>query len=196
MHRRICCILRWFYDTRVFEGPITSIGLPAGQSIVVVYIPEGPNTPYVHNDGRIYRRIADSSDPKPETDRATLDLLFQRGEQRRSRLEDRIMRSPAVSEVEREQPFIHISILSDPFEVMGHWYEGGFSDFSAVMKQPLLPFDNIFPASDGFVARQAEGRNARDRLFTWEFTRNCHSFITLPIQTLPSTSPEFGIACI
>ena len=65
-----------FYETRVFSGPIESVGLQQGRSIIVVRIPEGPNTPYVHNDGRVYRRIADSSDPRPETDRATLDLLF------------------------------------------------------------------------------------------------------------------------
>ena len=68
-----------FYETQVFKGPVDSIELAEGSSLIVVRVPEGPNTPYVHNNGRIYRRIADSSDPKPETDRATLDLLFPTG---------------------------------------------------------------------------------------------------------------------
>ena len=165
-----------FYDTRVFKGPIPSVGLPTGQSIVVVYTPEGP--------------IADSSDPKPETDRATLDSLFQRGEQKRSRLEERITRSPVVSKAEGDQPFIHISILSDPFEVMGHWYEGMFDDFSTAMKQPLLPFDNVFPTAEGYAARQVSNNDPYHRGFTWEFSRRCHSFITFPIPTLPSYLPE------
>ena len=48
-----------FYISRVFRGPIESLGLTSGRSIIVVQIPQGADCPYVHNDGRIYRRIAD-----------------------------------------------------------------------------------------------------------------------------------------
>ena len=64
-----------FYETRVFQGPIKNVGLQIGYSVIVVRIPQGSNTPYVHNDGRIYQRVADSSDPKPATDRSTLDFM-------------------------------------------------------------------------------------------------------------------------
>ena len=50
-----------FYETRVFEGPIDEVGLTQDHSIVVVRIPPGADTPYIHSDGRIYRRIADST---------------------------------------------------------------------------------------------------------------------------------------
>ncbi|MYA06257.1 MAG: ATP-binding protein, partial [Caldilineaceae bacterium SB0664_bin_22] len=99
-----------FFEHRIFEGPIDAIGLAENRSLIVVQIPQGPSTPYVHNDGRIYRRIADSSNPKPETDRATLDLLFQRGVQSRSRLEEYITRNPAVSQAEDRIPYLHLFI--------------------------------------------------------------------------------------
>ena len=173
-----------FYTTRTFEGPINPIGLKEGRSIVVADIPQGPDTPYVHNDGRIYVRIGDSSDPRPVTDRTTFDLLARRGEQARSRLEDRIRRSPMISKCEDQQPFIHFSIFSDPYEVMGHWYKGNLTDFSNVMRENSLPLDNIFSMSDGYVARQTANNDPRNRILTWEFSRHCHSFVTLPIPVL------------
>ena len=40
--------------------------------MVVVEIPQSRAAPHVHKDGRIYRRVADASEPKPETDRLSL----------------------------------------------------------------------------------------------------------------------------
>ena len=147
-------------------------------------MPEGPNSPYVHNDGRIYRRVGDSSQPKEVTDRTTFDALALRGEETRSRLAERVLWSPATSEAEENQPYLHLSILSDPYETMGHWYSGSFSDFSEVMKGSALPFDNIYSSPDGFIARQIGQNNPDKRLLTWHFSRKCHSFITMPISTL------------
>ena len=173
-----------FYETRVFPGPIESIGLEEDQSIIVVRIPQGPNSPYIHNDGRIYLRVGDSSDPRPANDRSTFDLLSQRRERARTRLEKRIMRQPAISKGEGQQPFIHFSIFSDPYEMMGHWYSGGFADFGKVMRGKMVPFDNIFSTSEGFIARQAVNNPLINRIFTWEFSRACHSFITFPLPSL------------
>ena len=95
-----------FYNVREFEGPIDAIGLPVGRSIVVVQIPEGSNSPYIHNDGRIYRRVGDSSQPTPVTDRSTFDLLTRRGEEARSRLEERVLWTPVTSKGE-EKPALY-----------------------------------------------------------------------------------------
>ena len=173
-----------FHTTRVFEGPIKPIGLERGHSIIVVDIPQGPDTPYVHNDGRIYVRIGDSSDPRPLTDRVSFDTLSQRGEQARLRLEERIQRSPTISEGEGKQPFVHLSILSDPYEAMGHWYGGNLTDFGGVMREETVPFDNIFSKSDGYVARQTTHNDPFNRVLTWEFSRKCHSFVTIPVPVL------------
>ena len=173
-----------FYNVRVFQGPIDAIGLKEGSAVIVVHVPEGPDSPYVHNDGRIYMRVGDSSQPKYVTDRATFDLLARRGQEARSKLEDRVMWSPVTSQGEENQPFIHLSILSDPYEVMGHWYGGGFEGFAEAMRGIGLPFDNIFSSHNGFVARQIGRNGANRRVLTWHFSRHCHSFVTIPIPTM------------
>ena len=155
------------YRERTFPGPIESIGLDSNRSLLAIYIPEGPNTPYVTNDGRIYIRIGDSSSPDHAKDRATFDLLFRRGEDKRQLLKLLTDRTPELSEIEREHSFLHLSILSDPYATLGHRYTASFSDFSEMMKKGFLPFDNVYATLDGFVARQVERNDRNLRLFTW-----------------------------
>ena len=156
------------------------------RSVVVVRVPEGTTTPYIHNDGRIYIRIGDSSSPIPATDRSTFDLLYRRsGEDKRAYLEELIEKSPIVSRAEEKSSYIHLSILSDPLQTLGYQYEGTFSEFCAVMKGTNLPFDNFFTSPDGFIARQVGVNQRRYRLLTWEFSRNCNSYVTIPIPILP-----------
>ena len=178
-----------FFDTRTFEGPINSIGLKVGRSIIVARIPQGSDTPYVHNDGRIYMRVSDSSDPRPETDRATLDLLNGRREKALRRLEERVLQTPTVSKGESNQPFIHFNILSDPYEFMGHSYNADMAEFSNIMQGGGLAFDNIFRSNEGFVARQIEDNDPFYRGLTWEFSRRCHSRVTVPIPVQTRRGP-------
>ena len=170
-----------FYISRVFKGPIESLELTPGRSIIVVQIPQGADCPYVHNDGRIYRRIADSSNPKAETDRSSLDLLIERGKKAHSRLADRVTRIPTVSKGEENQCYIHLSIISDPYETMSHWYSAGFSTFTELMRQGSIRFDNIYSKSGAYIARQVNDNDPYNRVLTWEFSRHCHSFVTYPV---------------
>jgi hypothetical protein len=171
-----------FYDYRIFKGPIKDINLPAGRSVIAICIPESADTPHVHKDGRIYRRVGDSSDPKPETDRFILDRLWERGKRARERLAEFVSHEPIVSEEEKNRCYLHLSILSDPYEIKGDRYRKGFDDFCRIMREDPLPFTNVFTHSRGFVARQAANNNPYQRILTWEFYRQCHSFITMPIN--------------
>ena len=179
-----------FYEHKVLAGPVESIGLQQGRSIVVVRVPEGPDTPYVHNNGRIYRRVDDSSNPIPEKDRATLDLLFDKGEKKRAQLKSRILRSPEISEGESNRPFVHLSIFSDPYEIKRHWFNGNIQVFGELMMRNPIPFDNIFPSVEGFVARQVSNNPISVRTLTWEFSRHCHSFVTIPISILATVEND------
>ena len=171
-----------FYDYKVIDGPVDLIGLPIGQSVIAIQIPQGPATPYVHNNGRIYRRIGDSSDPVYITDRAEVDLLSQRRQAMVAQLEGRVQRSPRVSDLEEGRTYVHLHILSDPHEILGHRYDSDLQGFSDIMKGDLLPFDNTFQSHEGFVARQV-GPNPGDmRALTWEFSRHCHSLISIPLN--------------
>ena len=171
-----------FYDHKVIDGPIDLIRLPPERFLIAIYIPQEPDTPYVHNDGRIYRRIADSSDPVPITDRTELDLLPQRREAALASLQTRVQRSPITSQAEEDRPYIQLHILSDPYEIKGHRYQGDFQRFADTMKGPMLPFDNLFFSHEGLVARQVGGNDAYLRTVTWEFSLQCHSSVSIPIN--------------
>ena len=161
------------------------VSLPPGRSIVVVRIPEGASTPYVHNDGRIYVRTGNSSSPVPANDRTSIDLLHRKAEEKRALLYDLIDRRPVVSKGEAEETtYLHLVLGSDPFQVLDHWYGGSFTDFSTAMRAEPMPFDNIYTSHEGFVARQALGNKRYNRLFTWEFSRRCNSFVTFPLPGL------------
>ena len=58
------------------------------------------------------------------------------------------------------------------------------------MSQPDIPFDNIYTSQDGFIARQARLNERYNRLFTWEFSRTCNSFVTLPLAPLKMSDPS------
>ena len=171
------------YRQHVVSGPCHDISLPSGRSVIVVRIPEGAITPYIHSDGRMYIRTGDSSSPVPANDRATIDYLYRRAEANKKTLNSFVYRSPEVSEGENETTFLHLAVSSDPFKVLGHWFGGTFTEFSREMTKPFFTFDNIYTAQNGFIARQSNGNNRRNRLFTWEFSRSCDSFVTLPIQS-------------
>ena len=61
---------------------IQSCLLANGRTVTIVHVPSADNTPIVTYDGRIYRRAHDSSEPIPESDRHTIDELFQRGQKK------------------------------------------------------------------------------------------------------------------
>jgi hypothetical protein len=49
------------------------------RAVLLVYVPGDQDTPFITNDGRIYRRNNDSSDPIAENDRHTIDKLVEAG---------------------------------------------------------------------------------------------------------------------
>jgi len=53
--------------------------IDSDRHVLAVHIPEGDDTPYYTRDGKIYRRVADSSDPLPENDRHAIDRLVDKG---------------------------------------------------------------------------------------------------------------------
>ena len=189
---RDCVNPEVYYEHRVFDGPIEEIALPAGKSIVVIHIPQGPEPPYVHADARIYRRVGDSSAPKPETDQSILDRLSRRAQQSRDRLEQMVTRVPLTSKGEEDNCYLHLTITSDPYEIGGHRFDGTFEDFSEIMGKDPIPFDNIFTRAGGFVARQVTNKDPYYRLLTWDFDLHCHSFITLPINILDTRAETFA----
>jgi hypothetical protein len=58
-----------------------------GRSVVIVAVEEGLYPPCIHNDGRIYRRQESSSDPIHETNRYSIDQLYEKAKNYKEKLE-------------------------------------------------------------------------------------------------------------
>lgn len=178
-----------YYHTKVVCGPSTNLGLREGQAVVVVYVPQGPDVPYVHNDGRIYRRVGDSSEPRPETDRTALDLLWQRGHRARSRLSNRIEAPPTLATP--DSPYLQLFISHDPLEFSERRYGMSFQAFVACMNDGGIDFDNCFSNAHGYVARHVGTNDAAMKLLTWDYDFAGHSQITVPIRWSAESLEQF-----
>jgi hypothetical protein len=177
-----------YFDHKVIDGPVTEIGLPSGRSIIVLGVPEGPSPPYVHSTGKIYRRIADSSEPKAETDRAVLDSMWHKSDDLRKALEDFILK-PTACNTDRQNQVCYVYLFSDLTFSNGD-YDLSYSDFrEALMTErdgagPTLPFDSLFPTPDGFIARQVGTNDPLMELVALRWWRNGNVRLAIPISTL------------
>ena len=176
-----------FFETKVINGPMPELDLAGNRAIVVVGIPEGTDPPYIHSSGRIYRRVGDHSDPKPETDRHVLDLLWDRSARTRKLLEDFLTARPNVSKAESEMVRAYVYFLSDP-NFIGQELPLAYSDFVDVM-QPAsgqglftVPLPNTFTTADGFVARQVGDSDPRFELLTFRWWSNGNVRVSVPVS--------------
>lgn len=173
-----------FFETSRIEGPCDKISLPEDRWILILRIPPGHNPPYITTDGRIYRRVSDASDPKPETDRYIIERLLERGRKSKESLMNVLSTRPKLSVAENEVPYVHLNVFVDPVGEKDYWYDGTFEDFVEVMKMPPVPFDAFYPTSSGFFANQVAGNVSSWRTMSWEFRRNFHSVISIPLNVI------------
>jgi hypothetical protein len=176
-----------YYEYRKLDGPCDEIGLPNGKSIIIVGVPIGTDSPYIHNDGRIYRRIADSSDPKPETDKTVLDNLWNRRQKAREKLTAFLEETTVLSKEEAEVTYLDIFLLPDPLGLANLDVKLKFNEFVKLMTDPPEPkpavsikFDNFFAMPNGVVARSVYENNPFYLTVTWKFYSNGFSVISVP----------------
>lgn len=102
------------FEVRAIPGPMPDIQLPADRAVIVVHVQKGLDAPYVHSTGRIYRRVADQSDPRPETDRAALDLLWARRERAQEEFRHFLKSEPELSEDEAKVAHMDVFLFCEP----------------------------------------------------------------------------------
>jgi hypothetical protein len=175
------------FETRVVWGPSTELGLSDDHGIVCVYIPWGPNAPYVHKSGQIYRRVADGSEPKPENDRFVLDQLWRRSEDLEGWYREWIERDPVLSRVEENSPFVRILISSDLWEDREPWLDADIKEVRAILGSTTgtiaaLPFDTIYTSATGFIGRQLRNNDPYKMGLTWRLSRTLTSEVIVPLN--------------
>ena len=180
-----------YFEHRLIQGPCDEIGLQDGKDIVVVGVPIGLDSPYIHNDGRIYRRIADSSDPKHETDKSILDNLWNRRRQSMEKLSSFLKESIIPSDEEKKVPYINIFFLPDPLGYASQTVKLKFKEFVDFLRKPpetklgfSISFDNFFTMENGMIARHIYDNDASCLTLTWKFYNNGFSIISIPFSDI------------
>jgi len=175
------------FECRGLVGPSLDGFVPEGCAVLIVRIPRGSNAPYIHSSGVIYRRIADSSDPKPEHDRAIVDMLFERGRLAVKRLELMLDEMPAPSKGEAEVMYAHVWLLPDPWGDTDSFGGITFTDFSKTVRDDQhwhgMAYDNLFAGSDEYVARMVAGNDPLRRLTSLHHFGDGSTRVTIPINS-------------
>ena len=188
-----------FFRTKVLRGPCSQINLPEAVSVLAVEIPQSDTAPHVHKDGRIYRRVADSSEPKHETDRFVLDQLWRRADPVRNFTREWIERDPEFSNSEKHTPYLRLLLCVDPWQQRDPWLKAPVSEIAKIFKGndtsiSSIPFDTVYTTSEGIIARQVLGNNPHNMSLTWKLRRNlaCDVIVPLPLYDLGDPDNLFG----
>jgi len=92
-----------------------SVILNTAKKVIIVVVAKGQDTPYIHNDGRIYRRQESSSDPIFESNRYSIDELYKRKEILEKEKESFRNIDYGFCEGEDDYPFLSVFINTYPF---------------------------------------------------------------------------------
>ena len=174
------------FDSKVLQGPSSEIELADEVSIVAVEVPRSHTTPHVHKDGRIYRRVADSSEPKPETDRFILDQLWHRADPIRGDVRRWVEKDPELSKGEEQAPYLRLLMCADPWRQRSPWLSAPVSEIRSILSReeaglPSAPFDTLYTTANGYIARQAEGNDPHNYVMTWKIQRDLSSEVIFPL---------------
>lgn len=173
------------YDCKVLHGPCDVIGLADGKAVICLQVPMTSQAPVVHHSGRVYRRVADGSEPIPEADRFMLDKLWERSREVERRYEEWIDADPGFNERERLSPYIRIMITPSLYDVSAL---GEVPSLKLIREKfgpgqrPYnhIPFDTITNASNGFLARQCLGNDPTHHVLSWRLRYDLTTEVLLP----------------
>src|SRR5580700_4875953 len=175
------------FDCRVVWGPCEAISLAENRGVICVHVPWSASAPHVHKNGHIYRRVGDGSEPKPENDRFLLDQLWRRADNLRDEYRQWVERDPEFSKGEKEQPYVRLLLVADVWGDRNLWTNLSLAEIREIMgvTQGLisgLPFDVVYTAANGFVARQGRNNDPHNLGLTWRLRPNLVSDVLMPLN--------------
>lgn len=180
------------FDTRVVSGDGGS--LAADRVVVCVRVPRSLAAPHVHRSGRIYRRVADGSEPRPESDRHLLDQLFRRSDDLRQEFEGWVDRDPEFSKGEGKVPYLRLMMVVDPWRDESPWLEIEARELKKLFAATpglvsAVPFDTLYTSARGYVARQVSTNDPHNLGLTWRLQETLVSDLYVPLNFYTADSP-------
>lgn len=185
-----------FYETKEIKGPVESLGLPNDRSILIVYIEEGKNPPYIHSSGYIYKRVGSQSGPVPITDKSNLDSLTDKKRKNISLFENMVKHEPVLCKADSNKTYIMMHIFAYPMGRPSNIKTLSFKDFKRITKNyGLINFDNIFSTQDGYIGQHVFDNDPSFQLLSLRhYHRTCSFKATIPVNThdIDDAAPKNG----
>ncbi|MFZ9753338.1 MAG: helix-turn-helix domain-containing protein [Cyanobium sp.] len=186
------------FEIRVLWGPDPELELAEDHAIICIWTPQSNSAPHVHKSGHIYRRVADASEPKPETDRFILDQLWRRADDIKRIHQEWFDNDPEFSESEKACPYLRLMLIADPRIERDVWLDVDETEVRRVLTQTdgvsSIPFDTVHTTSTGFVGRQLTNNSPHHLTLTWRLRRDMVSDIIIPLPLLqPHQLDELSI---
>ena len=167
-----------YYDVMFIDGPCKELELPENKTIAVLQIPKSMQTPHIHKDGRIYIRVSDSSEPKPETDPHLLASMFKRREKADEAINLWLGDGPEISEAESEWPQLRLLLTPDVWGQQGGYINATNEEIRDILKGKkaedsgvTLPMNTVHSTSNGFIGRQVTGTDPSDIGISFQINR-------------------------
>jgi len=148
------------------------------RAVLVVYVPGEQDTPFITKDGRIYRRVSDSSDPVPEAQRSAVDRLVEQGRDH-ARDFQRFCQDPrAFSNGEAATPWVNIFVSPYPLGLIERFEVTSQSGLERLLKRsretiPLVRGDGEAPLPLGYLPFQ-QGRAMLNSVFLKQINTNAN----------------------
>jgi len=174
-----------YYEEKVIHGPSEKIGLSDSRAIYVIYIPEGKRPPYIHSSGKIYRRVADHSDPKAETDRYVLDKLWEKSQKNNKNFEKFLSNRPHYHDI--NTPIAYIHLFTDPYFIK-RFDRLKFDDFKNSLigikdGKPKIPMNTFYSAHRGYIARQTKHNNPLLPVLSFRWWHSGTALLIIPFNS-------------
>jgi hypothetical protein len=134
------------FTVRACDGPAPAIGLATGRSVIVVYVPQGIDTPYLHSNRRIYMRVGSASEPTHLADRHTLDLLVARSAKYKTDFTRLVSEQPRVPERQETMSSLKALFFLDPWSQRQPSRALTLNEFAKV-RRTLIPKPGGFPST-------------------------------------------------
>jgi hypothetical protein len=184
----------------VFYSQLVKLG--QDKVLLVIHIPDNQETPFITRDGRIYRRLSDSSDPVPENDRYAVDRLVDKGSEIAKRFERFCQDERTFCQAEENQGWVNIFLSPYPLGTVERWdiiSNEGIEKLIQLSHNPIriyledgaefgtgnLPLNSGQLAFGAVVLRQVEPCNAAFNSLTAELFLNGRAKFLIPLQYIP-----------
>ncbi|MBP2045207.1 AlbA family DNA-binding domain-containing protein [Methanobacterium aggregans] len=177
------------------------------KAVLVVHIESGDETPYVTNDGKIYQRVGEGSDPIKLNDHYSIQKLYDRSKESRLWIENFSQNRFGISKGQsnQNQCFLEIYFYTMPvnkFEFNDFSSENffkevikNFSEKVHILSQYFvgsIELNNYYSSSSSYILRHITPENSIDLGTTMELFINGNLKVILPVPTISIENLDYS----